>query len=119
MARSGLRSLAASFREGVRKAEARRWRYHSLSLVGRPDQRLNHKLKLASMRKSRRPHGSADKRGIEPQVPVSDKSEGSDGTSSRAGFTYHQEGDAYLCSAGKQLRKYRRPMLCRATILTY
>jgi hypothetical protein len=50
-----------------------------------------------------------DKRGIEPHIPVFDKSERTDGTFSRVDFAYDQESDAYVCPAGKQLRKYRRP----------
>ena len=52
-----------------------------------------------------------DKRGIEPHIPVFDKSERTDGTFSRVDFAYDQESDAYVCPAGKQLRKYRRPFL--------
>ena len=37
------------------------------------------------------------------------KSERTDGTFSRADFAYDQENDAYVCPAGKPLRKYRRP----------
>src|SRR5579863_3211606 len=50
-----------------------------------------------------------DERAIEPHIPVFDKSERTDGTFSRADFVYDQEGDTYVCPAGKQLRKYRRP----------
>jgi hypothetical protein len=50
-----------------------------------------------------------DERGIEPHIPVFDKSQRTDGTFSRADFAYDQESDAYVCPAGKQLRKYRRP----------
>jgi IS5 family transposase len=42
--------------------------------------------------------------GIEPHIPVFDKSERSDGTFERADFTYDREADAYICPAGKQLR---------------
>ena len=49
-----------------------------------------------------------DERGIEPHIPVFDKSERTDGTFSRADFAYDQESDVYVCPAGKQLRKYRR-----------
>jgi transposase len=49
-----------------------------------------------------------DERGIEPHIPVFDKSERTDGTFSRDDFTYDQEGDVYVCPAGKELRKYRR-----------
>ena len=49
-----------------------------------------------------------DERGIEPHIPVFDKSERTDGTFSRDDFTYDHEGDVYVCPAGKELRKYRR-----------
>jgi hypothetical protein len=52
-------------------------------------------------------------RGIEPHVPVFDKSERTDGTFSRSDFTYDRQADAYICPAGKQLRQrqkvYRTP----------
>src|ERR1700741_4448495 len=41
-------------------------------------------------------------RGIEPHIPVFDKSERSDGTFERADFTYHPHLDAYFSWAGKQ-----------------
>lgn len=51
--------------------------------------------------------------GIEPHVPVFDKSGRRDGTFSRADFTYDREADAYVCPAGKLLRQrqklYRTP----------
>lgn len=53
-------------------------------------------------------------RGIEPHIPVFDKSERSDGTFSRSDFTYDPAADAYTCPAGKQLRQrqkaYRTPL---------
>ena len=49
-----------------------------------------------------------DERNIEPHIPVIDKSERTDGTFSRADFTYDQDADVYVCPAGKHLRKYRR-----------
>ena len=54
-----------------------------------------------------------DERGIEPHIPVLDKSERTDGSFSRLDFAYDQESDAYVCPAGKQLRKYSRPFLSR------
>ncbi len=52
-------------------------------------------------------------RGIEPHIPVIDKSVREDGTFSRADFAYDHETDAYTCPAGKQLRQrqktYRNP----------
>ncbi len=52
-----------------------------------------------------------EERGIKPHIPVFDKSERTDGTFSRVDFAYDQESDAYVCPAGKQLRKYRRPFV--------
>jgi transposase len=49
-----------------------------------------------------------DERGIEPHIPVFDKSERTDGTFSRDDFTYDEEADVYVCPGGKELRKYRR-----------
>ena len=52
-------------------------------------------------------------RGIEPHIPVFDKSERRDGTLERADFSYDHTTDAYICPAGKQLRQrqkaYRMP----------
>jgi transposase len=42
-------------------------------------------------------------RGIEPHVPVVDKSRRTDGTFSRENFTYDHENDVYVCPAGKNL----------------
>ena len=42
-------------------------------------------------------------RGIEPHIPVFDKSTRDDGTFSRADFRYDREGDVYFCPAGKML----------------
>jgi hypothetical protein len=41
--------------------------------------------------------------GIEPHIPVWDKSGRKDGTFSRADFAYDHEGDVYVCPAGKLL----------------
>ncbi|HEY3890038.1 MAG TPA: IS1182 family transposase, partial [Caulobacteraceae bacterium] len=49
-----------------------------------------------------------DERAIEPHIPVFDKSKRIDGTFSRDDFAYDQTADAYVCPAGKALRKYRR-----------
>jgi hypothetical protein len=46
-----------------------------------------------------------DEQGIEPHVPVFDKSGCKDGTFSRTDFNYDQDGDVYVCPAEKQLRK--------------
>jgi hypothetical protein len=52
-------------------------------------------------------------RGIEPHIPVFDKSQRSDGTFSRDDFTYDHERNCYICPAGKQLKQrqkiYRMP----------
>ena len=46
--------------------------------------------------------------GIEPHIPVIDKSKRTDGTFSREDFSYDHEDDAYICPAGKELRPNRR-----------
>src|SRR5438477_1085918 len=46
--------------------------------------------------------------GIEPHVPVFDKSKRTDGTFSREDFTYNHASDTYQCPAGKVLQHYRR-----------
>jgi hypothetical protein len=52
-------------------------------------------------------------RGIEPHIPVFDKSERKDGTFERADFTYDHRRDLYTCPGGKELRQrqknYRTP----------
>jgi len=42
-------------------------------------------------------------RGIEPHIPVFDKSARTDGTFEREDFAYDHEGDVYFCPAGKML----------------
>ena len=49
-------------------------------------------------------------RGIEPHVPVFDKSKRSDGSFSREDFTYDHEGDVYFCPGGKMLT-------CKGTVV--
>jgi transposase len=49
-------------------------------------------------------------RGIEPHVPVFDKSKRSDGSFSRDDFAYDHQGDVYFCPAGKMLT-------CKGTIV--
>ncbi len=49
-----------------------------------------------------------DERGIEPHIPVWDKSQRTDGTFSRDDFTYDHTSDTYRCPAGKTLQRYRR-----------
>src|SRR5712692_3227128 len=52
-------------------------------------------------------------RGIEPHIPVFDKSQRTDGTFSRNDFAYDHKRDCYICPAGKELRQrqkiYRMP----------
>jgi IS5 family transposase len=47
-------------------------------------------------------------RGIEPHIPVFDKSKRKDGTFSREDFTYDHKADAYVCPAGKKLRQRQK-----------
>ena len=47
-------------------------------------------------------------RGIEPHIPVFDKSQRTDGTFSRSDFAYDHKRDLYICPGGKELRQYRR-----------
>ena len=49
-----------------------------------------------------------DEQGIDPYIPVIDKSERKDGTFSREDFTYDPDTDAYTCPGGKQLVQFRR-----------
>lgn len=49
-------------------------------------------------------------RGIEPHIPVIDKSAREDGTFSRADFSYDHAADLYRCPAGKELKQHRRPL---------
>jgi hypothetical protein len=63
--------------------------------------------------------------GIEPHIPVFDKSQRSDGTFSRDAFTYDHTRDGYICPAGKELRKrqkiYRvpRPLVDQDGMMRY
>jgi hypothetical protein len=45
-----------------------------------------------------------NERGIEPHIPVFDKSQRTDGTFSRDDFAYDHKRDCYICPAGKELR---------------
>jgi Transposase DDE domain len=47
-------------------------------------------------------------RGIEPHIPVFDKSQRSDGTFSRDDFAYDHKHNCYICPAGKQLRQRQK-----------
>jgi hypothetical protein len=64
-------------------------------------------------------------RGIEPHIPVFDKSQHTDGTFSRDDFAYDHKRDCYICPAGKELRQrqkiYRmpRPLVDRNGMMRY
>ncbi len=47
-------------------------------------------------------------RGIEPHIPVIDKSIREDGTFSRGDFSYDHAADVYRCPEGKELKRHRR-----------
>jgi transposase len=47
--------------------------------------------------------------GIEPHIPVMDKSRREDGTFSRSDFAYDAAADIYRCPEGKELKQHRRP----------
>lgn len=47
-------------------------------------------------------------KGIEPHIPVFDKSQRTDGTFSRADFVYDHQNDLYRCPGGKALRPSQR-----------
>ena len=49
-----------------------------------------------------------DEQGIEPHVPVWDKSQRTDGTFGRSDFVFDTEHDCYICPAGKVLHASRR-----------
>lgn len=51
-----------------------------------------------------------DEAGIEPHIPIIDKSERKDGTFSASDFAFDAEADEYTCPAGKLLKKYWRKM---------
>src|SRR5215469_15314069 len=63
--------------------------------------------------------------GIEPHIPVFDKSQHADGTFSRDDFAYDHKRDRHICPAGKQLRQrqkiYRlpRPLVDRNGMMRY
>src|SRR5262249_45059076 len=50
----------------------------------------------------------ANDRGIEPHIPVFDKSKRTDDTFSREDFVSDHASDTYRCPGGKTLRRYRR-----------
>lgn len=47
-------------------------------------------------------------RGIEPHIPVFDKSARTDGTFARSDFTYDHKHDRYTCPGGKELKRSHR-----------
>jgi len=47
-------------------------------------------------------------RGIEPHIPVFEKSARNDGTFARSDFTYDHEDDSYICPGGNRLRRSNR-----------
>ena len=55
---------------------------------------------------------------ITPHIPVFDKSTRTDGTFSRADFTFDPERDRYTCPAGKELIQFRRTSATPRTGIT-
>ena len=53
-------------------------------------------------------HWLVHEQGIEPHIPVFDKSQRSDGTFSRDDFTYDYKRDCYICPVGKELRQRQK-----------
>jgi transposase len=49
-----------------------------------------------------------EEKGIEPHIPVFDKSGRTDGSFERADFTYDHDDDSYICPSGKRLRRSNR-----------
>ncbi len=47
-------------------------------------------------------------RGIEPHIPVFEKSDRSDSSFARSDFTYDHKRDRYICPGGKELRQFHR-----------
>ena len=66
-----------------------------------------------------------EERGIEPHIPVFDKSKRTDGTFSREDFAYDRHADVYVCPGGKVLRqrqktyKIPRPLVDENGMLRY
>ena len=50
-----------------------------------------------------------EEHGIEPHIPVFDKSARKDGTFERADFAYDRKADGYICPGGKPLKQFHRP----------
>ncbi len=70
-------------------------------------------------------YGSADnlawlvkQKQITPHIPVFDKSTRTDGTFSRADFTFDPDGNRYKCPAGKELVQFRRAYATQRTGVT-
>jgi Transposase DDE domain len=55
---------------------------------------------------------------VTPHIPVLDKSARTDGTFSRADFTFDPEADRYTCPAGKELVQFRRTYASPRTGIT-
>ena len=49
-----------------------------------------------------------EEHGIEPHIPVFEKSARNNGTFERSDFTYDHEDDSYVCPSGKRLRRSNR-----------
>jgi hypothetical protein len=47
-------------------------------------------------------------RGIEPHIPVFDRSGRNDGSFARSDFSYDHKRDQHICPGGKALKLYRR-----------
>jgi transposase len=64
-----------------------------------------------------------EEKGIEPHIPVFDKSARSDGTFERADFTYDHQKDVYICPGGKTLetrrKNYPMPMVSKDGLVSY
>jgi hypothetical protein len=64
-------------------------------------------------------------RGIEPHIPVFDKSERRDGTFEKGDFVYDHKRDLYTCPSGKELRsrqityKSERPLVDEKGVIRY
>ena len=62
-------------------------------------------------------------RGIEPHIPIIDKSQRQDGTFERADFAFNRAADAYTRPAGKPLRPrqktYRQPLADEDGMMRY
>ncbi len=62
-----------------------------------------------------------EEKGVQPHIPVWDRSERNDGTFSRSDFTFEQENNRYVCPAGKYLKpswrtKKKDPFRYRASL---